>query len=168
MSDPSTHALRHLPPAPARSAAGPVRQALSRGFAHLRRQSRWNDGSLNAETAALSALRARFDHAWAIGYSMGGNGALRLARALRLDRALLVSPQVTLDPGLIPGETRYADPRRRLPPRRAPCRHLHRRGPAGGAGVTRTRLFPLDLPRLSPYTPPIEFEGWGFPAFPRF
>lgn len=92
---------------------GPVRQALSRGFAHLYLQSRWNDWYLNTETtaleAALSALRARFDRAWAIGYSMGGYGALRLARALRLDRALLVSPQVTLDPRVIPGETRYPE-----------------------------------------------------------
>jgi hypothetical protein len=28
--------------------------------------------------------------------------------------------------------------------------------------------FPLDPAALSPYLPAIAFEGWGFPAFPRF
>ena len=32
----------------------------------------------------------------------------------------------------------------------------------------RRRRFPLDASRVSPYTPQIEFEGWGFPVLPAF
>lgn len=93
--------------------AGPVRQALARGFAHLHLQSRWNDWYLNDETealeAALAGLRAGFVRAWAIGYSMGGYGALRLSRGLGLNRVLLISPQVSLDRSVVPLEDRYPE-----------------------------------------------------------
>ncbi|MDX5351088.1 MAG: alpha/beta hydrolase [Paracoccaceae bacterium] len=92
---------------------GPVRQALSRGFAHLHLQSRWNDWYLNDETealeAALAGLRSGFVRAWAIGYSMGGYGALRLSRGLGLNRVLLISPQVSLDRSVVPLEDRYPE-----------------------------------------------------------
>ncbi len=91
----------------------PVRQALTRGMAHLHLQSRWNDWYLNAETPALEAalrpLRARFSDARAVGYSMGGYAALRLAAALDLTQALVVSPQFTLDRSVIPNERRYRE-----------------------------------------------------------
>jgi pimeloyl-ACP methyl ester carboxylesterase len=91
----------------------PVRRALNQGLAHLRIQSRWNDWFLNAETpaleAALAALRPRFATALALGYSMGGYGALRLARALDLDQVILVSPQFTLDRAILPAEKRYPE-----------------------------------------------------------
>lgn len=91
----------------------PVRQALRRGMAHLHLQSRWNDWYLNPETAALEAalrsLRPQFSQARAIGYSMGGYAALRLARALDLTQALVVSPQFTLDQTLIPEDRRYRE-----------------------------------------------------------
>jgi hypothetical protein len=93
--------------------AGPVGGALNAGLAHLRIQSRWNDWFLNAETqgleAALASLRPRFATALALGYSMGGYGALRLARALDLDQAILVSPQFTLDRTVLPAERRYPE-----------------------------------------------------------
>lgn len=92
---------------------GPVRRALARGFAHLHVESRWNDWFLNAETAALetalAALAPAFPDARALGFSMGGYGALRFAAALGLRRALLVSPQVSLDPRVVPGEDRYPE-----------------------------------------------------------
>jgi hypothetical protein len=92
---------------------GPVQRALSAGLAHLHIQSRWNDWFLNHETAALeaalTAVRARFLTARALGFSMGGYGALRFSRALRLNQVLLVSPQVSLDPALVPEEDRYPE-----------------------------------------------------------
>lgn len=91
----------------------PVRQALVRGMAHLHLQSRWNDWYLNAETqaleAALVALRAGFASARAVGYSMGGYAALRLAAALDLAQALVISPQFTLDRRVIPEDCRYRE-----------------------------------------------------------
>jgi hypothetical protein len=89
---------------------GLVQRALTAGLAHLHIQSRWNDWFLNRETpaleAALQATRARFLTARALGFSMGGYGALRFSRALRLNQALLVSPQVSL---LLPEEDRYPE-----------------------------------------------------------
>lgn len=89
---------------------GRVQRALTAGLAHLHIQSRWNDWFLNPETsaleAALKAARARFRTARALGFSMGGYGALRFSRALRLTQVLLVSPQVSL---LLPGEDRYPE-----------------------------------------------------------
>lgn len=91
----------------------PVRQALARGLAHLHIQSRWNDWYLNAETPALEAalrqLRDGFAAARAVGYSMGGYATLRLASALDLDQALVISPQFTLDPTVLPEESRYSE-----------------------------------------------------------
>lgn len=37
-----------------------------------------------------------------------------------------------------------------------------------GRKPVKPRASVLDAAGDSPYTPPIEFEGWGFPAFPRF
>ena len=89
---------------------GLVQRALTAGLAHLHVQSRWNDWFLNPETpaleAALKAARARFMTARALGFSMGGYGALRFSRALRLNQVLLVSPQVSL---LLPEEDRYPE-----------------------------------------------------------
>ena len=91
----------------------PVRQALQRGMAHLHLQSRWNDWYLNAETlaleAALQSLRQGFTEARAVGYSMGGYAALRFSAALDLTQALVISPQFTLDRGVIPQERRYRE-----------------------------------------------------------
>ncbi len=91
----------------------PVRNALTRGLAHLHLQSRWNDWYLNAETPALEDalrdLRAGFDEARAVGYSMGGYAALRFAAALDLTQALVISPQFTLDRQIIPQENRYRE-----------------------------------------------------------
>jgi len=89
---------------------GCVQRALTAGLAHLHIQTRWNDWFLNRETAALEtalqAVRDRFLTARALGFSMGGYGALRLSRALRLNQVLLVSPQVSL---FLPGEDRYSE-----------------------------------------------------------
>jgi hypothetical protein len=92
---------------------GRVLRALDAGLAHLHIQTRWNDWFLNAETpaleAALKALRSRFLTARALGFSMGGYAALRFSASLRLNQALVISPQVSLDPHLVPEEDRYPE-----------------------------------------------------------
>ncbi|MGL4238121.1 alpha/beta fold hydrolase [Tabrizicola sp.] len=92
---------------------GRVQRALTAGLAHLHIQTRWNDWFLNPETPALEAalreVRHRFLTARALGFSMGGYAALRFSQALRLNQVLLVSPQVSLDPRLVPEEDRYPE-----------------------------------------------------------
>lgn len=69
------------------------------GFAQLCIRAAANDWFVNDETEALEAalgpVAAAYERVQALGYSMGGFGALRLARALRLRQAVLVSPQST-------------------------------------------------------------------------
>ena len=85
------------------------------GFWQLNIQTRANDWFINPETraleAALGALRVRFGGQFGrvnlMGFSMGGYGALRYARALGADQAVLVSPQASIAPGVVPFETRY-------------------------------------------------------------
>jgi pimeloyl-ACP methyl ester carboxylesterase len=81
------------------------------GFWQLNIQSRENDWFINPDTTALEAalegLRGRFARVNLLGYSMGGYGALRFARALRADQAVLVSPQFSIAPGVVPFEMRY-------------------------------------------------------------
>jgi hypothetical protein len=102
-----------VPDAGCFSDPGRVQRALTAGLAHLHIQTRWNDWFLNPETpgleAALGATRARFLTARALGFSMGGYAALRFSRALRLNQALLISPQCTLDPRQLPEEDRYPE-----------------------------------------------------------
>jgi hypothetical protein len=106
--------FRHWVPAPGQfDDRGRVQRALTAGLAHLHLQSRWNDWFLNAETPALEAAlistRARFLTARALGFSMGGYAALRFSKALRLNQALVISPQVSLDPRAVPEEDRYPE-----------------------------------------------------------
>nr|WP_246849282.1 YqiA/YcfP family alpha/beta fold hydrolase [Rubellimicrobium arenae] len=67
------------------------------GYSQLAIKTRANDWYVNAETPALEAALARVaaGRAQALGFSMGGYGALRLARALGLAQAVVVSPQVS-------------------------------------------------------------------------
>jgi hypothetical protein len=89
----------------------PVRSFIDKGFAHLHLQSRLNDWFINPETADLEAvlkrLAARHAPVRAMGFSMGGYGALRFARDLRLDQVVLVSPQVSIHPVVVPWDTRF-------------------------------------------------------------
>ncbi|MES2815724.1 MAG: alpha/beta hydrolase [Pseudomonadota bacterium] len=103
--------FRQLTPEPGRfDDRGRVQRALTAGLAHLHIQSRWNDWFLNPETphldVALKATRARFMTARTLGFSMGAYAALRFSRVLRLNQALLVSPQVS---PLLPEEDRYPE-----------------------------------------------------------
>ncbi|MHA6346518.1 alpha/beta hydrolase [Roseivivax sp. CAU 1761] len=89
----------------------PVRTFTEAGFAHLHCQARDNDWYVNAETAsfaaALADCAAGQPRRIAMGFSMGGYAALRFAAALRLDRAVLVSPQVSIHPETVPWDRRF-------------------------------------------------------------
>jgi hypothetical protein len=78
------------------------------GFSQLSIKTRANDWFVNEETPALEEVLERVarGHArvQALGFSMGGYGALRFARALRLRQAVIVSPQVS---PLAPWDARY-------------------------------------------------------------
>ncbi len=81
------------------------------GFWQLNIQSRRNDWFINADTTALEialmGLRGRFGRVNLLGYSMGGYGALRFAKVLEADQAVLVSPQFSIAPEVVPFEDRY-------------------------------------------------------------
>lgn len=91
----------------------PSRRFVAAGWSHLHIQSRWNDWYVNRDTqalcAALTPLAARFDHHAGIGFSMGGYASLRLSAALSLDVAVVVSPQVSVAPGVVPFDARFRD-----------------------------------------------------------
>lgn len=63
---------------------------------------------------ALSAATAAYDEVTATGFSMGGYGALLYSRAARVSRALLVSPQYSIDPRIAPYDPDRHDKFRRI------------------------------------------------------
>ncbi len=75
----------------------PQKTALAAGYASMWVQAAVNDYYLNDDLLdlrrALHDFSGRFDHVGAVGFSMGGFGALLLSRALRMRQAVLVSPQ---------------------------------------------------------------------------
>lgn len=81
------------------------------GYAQLSITCRVNDWFINPETEALeravAPVAARYDRVQALGYSMGGYGAFRFARALGLTGIVAVSPQATIAPGAVPEDRRY-------------------------------------------------------------
>ena len=93
--------------------AKPVQKFVRAGYAHLHLQSRLNDWFVNDETEALeqvlTGVGAGYADTCAFGFSMGGYGALRFARALMLRRVVLISAQVSIDPGVVPWDRRYRD-----------------------------------------------------------
>jgi hypothetical protein len=70
------------------------------GFSQLSIRTRANDWYVNPDTAALEATLARvargFSRVQALGFSMGGYGALRFARSLGAAQVVAVSPQSSL------------------------------------------------------------------------
>ncbi|MDR5653669.1 alpha/beta hydrolase [Ruixingdingia sedimenti] len=77
----------------------PARRALRRGFGHLSIDVARNDWFVNAETAALRRHLRDYTQGrlvQAIGFSMGGYGAILFAGDLRIDSMLLVAPQYSI------------------------------------------------------------------------
>lgn len=91
------------------------------GHAQLSISCRENDWFINAETMALeralAPVVADFAEVRALGYSMGGYGAFRFARVLRLSGIIAISPQATIAPEAIPGDRRYAAEAKGFDPR---------------------------------------------------
>ncbi|WP_264210399.1 alpha/beta hydrolase [Leisingera thetidis] len=89
---------------------GPVKNMTQHGYAHLHIQCRNNDWYVNSETKALSrslrALASGYDDVAAMGFSMGGYGALRFSADLNLSRLIAVSPQYTIAQGVVPHDRR--------------------------------------------------------------
>lgn len=83
-------------------------------------QTAENDWFINAETPALELALAQVAKtrpgAVIFGFSMGGYGAFRFARALRAAKVVAVSPQVSLDPAQVPFETRYTEEAKHFDP----------------------------------------------------
>ncbi|MEO0999190.1 MAG: hypothetical protein AAFW69_01090 [Pseudomonadota bacterium] len=84
-----------------------------RGIAHVSVFHRREDWHQHGEfVPAMEALRADLGPGTAIttyGFSMGGYGALLAAGPLAAERAVAVSPQASIDPGVVPFERRYHD-----------------------------------------------------------
>ena len=82
-----------------------------KGFAQLSIKSRANDWFINCDTADLQAtlapVAARYARVTLLGYSMGGYGALRFAKALGAASAVVISPQVSIASDLVPFDRRY-------------------------------------------------------------
>lgn len=89
---------------------GPVRNMTRQGYAHLHIQPRHNDWYINRETKPLSRCLKQLTKCYAdvaaMGFSMGGYGALRFSGALHLRRLIAVSPQFTIAPGVVPHDRR--------------------------------------------------------------
>ena len=75
----------------------PQTGAIKAGYANIWLQTAENDYYLNPDLPgmrrALFAFCARFDQVSAVGFSMGGFGAVLLSKALHLTQAVLISPQ---------------------------------------------------------------------------
>lgn len=72
-----------------------------------------NDWFVNADTRALETALAPvaqdYDQVLGIGFSMGGYGAVRFSRTLRINRLVAVSPQVSISHIQAPFEWRYRE-----------------------------------------------------------
>lgn len=81
------------------------------GHAQLSIKTRDNDWFINPDTmaleVALTPVGAGHDQVKMLGFSMGGYGALRFAKALGADQVVIISPQVTIAPHLPPFDRRY-------------------------------------------------------------
>lgn len=92
----------------------------SHNYASLHIDTSRNDWFLSDELPALLSVladrTAQYRHRAAMGFSMGGYGALRFARCLKLRQVLLVSPQISVLPGRVPWDLRYRAHGQKLSP----------------------------------------------------
>lgn len=87
-------------------------------FAQLSIKTKVNDWFINPDTTALETaltqIGPHYPRVHMLGYSMGGYGALRFARALGAASAVLISPQFSILPELVPFDARYRAEGRRF------------------------------------------------------
>jgi hypothetical protein len=85
---------------------------VENGFTHLHLATRQNDWFLNPDLPGalkdIAEFAAPFARKVALGFSMGGFGALMLSRVVAFDRLLLVSPHSTFSPEYPPFDDRFA------------------------------------------------------------
>ena len=89
----------------------PSQTVAAAGFAELAIRTARNDWYLNGDLAPLEPVLAEATEGYGsvrcFAFSMGGYAALRLSRALNLDRAVLISPQWSIFPEEAPFDRRY-------------------------------------------------------------
>jgi pimeloyl-ACP methyl ester carboxylesterase len=141
------------------------------GFAQLRIRSTRNDWFINRDTtpleAALTSLQGRFRRVHMIGYSMGGYGALRFARALNADQIVAVSPQYSISRQVVPFETRVSREARKFYPKLgelAAVVHPGLRGAIVGDPVHPADLLHADMIKL--IYPDLDLVRLGFGGHP--
>ncbi|WP_243612507.1 alpha/beta hydrolase [Shimia aestuarii] len=95
------------------SESRPVQRFVKKNYAHLHLQARCNDWYINQETDAFEArlreIVAPYRRVVGTGFSMGGYGVLRFSKALGLQHAILISPQFSIAPEVVPRDRRYRD-----------------------------------------------------------
>lgn len=89
----------------------------------INRDNRWYQyPELEEALAAVAAATARVPRVFTYGSSMGGYAALRFARDVGARTAIAISPQYSLDPRVVPFETRWQADLARITFREAPFR----------------------------------------------
>ena len=153
-------------------AIAPSRQFAAAGFDQLMIATRDNDWFINPDTRALEdacrSLRGSYGAAQALGFSMGGFGAFRLARALRLGHVVAVSPQVSIAPAVVPFETRYQREARSFDPALGDMTALYDPGLSGDILIDSFNLNDLTHARmlqvLFPRVRLVRLPGGGHPC----
>lgn len=152
----------------------PYAAAVATGYASIWVQTAENDYYINDDLPdlrqALHDYTARFAYVAAIGFSMGGFGALLLSRALRLQQAVLVSPQRRGFPARFPFRSspevealafqQGGDPA--LDGVLPGLRGVVLFDPISGRG--RDRAYAGHLARIAPGLAPLPLPGGGHPA----
>lgn len=150
----------------------PSAQFAAAGFDQLMIASRDNDWFINPDTRrfedACRHLRHAYQAAQALGFSMGGFGAFRFARALGLGHVVAVSPQVSIAPQVVPFETRYRREARTFDPALGDMTALHDPtlsgdiliDPFNANDLTHARMLQVLFPRVSL----IRLAGGGHPC----
>lgn len=94
----------------------------------LRVQTARNDWFLNEDLGAaldiVTAIAAEYEGAVTYGFSMGGYGAMRFARAAGAERVVTISPQFSPLPARAPFEARWWKDRKQCDPRLDDLTHL--------------------------------------------
>jgi hypothetical protein len=102
----------------------------TRGWPVLRVQTARNDWFLNPDLEAaldiVAAIASEYESAVTYGFSMGGYGALRFARAAGAARVVTISPQFSPVAARVPFEARWWQDRKRCDPGLDDLSHLAR------------------------------------------
>jgi pimeloyl-ACP methyl ester carboxylesterase len=91
--------------------SNPSKSLMSMGWDQLMVRTSKNDWFINHDTPAVEGvmddLSSYYRDVRALGYSMGGYGAFRFARPLRIRSVMAISPQYSIHPKEVPFDKRY-------------------------------------------------------------